>query len=175
MSIAWGAARCDFDLAACGGVDEDEVPHRPAARILAPLLVRDLADHEHVPGTGHPGRDEVEDPGKRCEAGEARDLEVDVEVFLERLVDAQLEHRKALLDQARGEARRGRPECGRQVALRVDIDREHALAGADSEQRQRRGDRAPARATLARDKDRPPPKQRLEVDPLAGDRAPNRR
>ena len=73
------------------------------AGLLAALLVGDLADHEHVARTGNPGRDEVEDARQRREPGHARDLEIDVQVFLERLVGAQLQDGEVVLDDARRE------------------------------------------------------------------------
>jgi hypothetical protein len=60
--------------------------------LLAPLLIGDLADHEHVAGTGNSGGNEVEDARQGREPGHARDLEVDVQVFLKRFVGAQFEH-----------------------------------------------------------------------------------
>ena len=67
VSIAFGAARCDFDLSAGSAVDEDEIPDRRfSSRLLATLLVRDLADHEHVARTRHSRCDEVEDARERA-------------------------------------------------------------------------------------------------------------
>ena len=90
-------------------------------------------------------------------------------------VGAQLEHREVVLNDARREAGRRRTERRGEVALGIDVDGEDALAGLRSEQRERSGDRGPAGAALARDEDDPPPEQRCEIDPLTGDRAPNRR
>ena len=106
----------------------------------------------------------------------ARHLEIDVQVFLERLVGAQLENREVVLHHVRRKARRRRPErCG-EVALGVDVDGEDPLARAC----------AASSASAAVIVLRPVPpfpatkttrrrKQRRKIDPLTGDRAPNRR
>ena len=112
---------------------------------------------------------------ERRQASDARDLEVDVQVFLERLVGAELEDREVVLDHARCEPCRWRSQRRGEVTLGVDIDGEDALAGAGADERERGGHGAAAGASLARDEDDPPREQRGELDPFPGDRAPNRR
>ena len=119
-------------LTARGAVDEDEIPDRrssirapcgaPRRRSCRPRACR--AD----PGTPVAMKSKTRASG--VSRVSARHLEIDVQVFLERLVGAQLEDGEIVLHHARREPGGRRPERGGEVALGVDIDGEDALAGA---------------------------------------------
>jgi hypothetical protein len=70
--------------------------------------------------------------------------------------------------------RRG-TQCRGKVALGLDVDGEHTLSGARSEQGQGGGNRAPTGAAFPRNEDDPTLQQGVEIDPLTSDRALNRR
>ena len=106
-----------------------------------------------------PGRgvgDEVEGAGQRTESGDQRDLELEAQVLLERLLGVHRHGEEARRDLALGSNDGGADleEVG-QVALGVDLADEGALALLGGQQGQRRGDRRLADAALAGDEEQP--------------------
>ena len=140
------------DVAGRGAVDDDQVPHGTAT-VGALRLIGDLADDEHVAGAGEAGGDELEHLRQRREPGEARHLEVDAQVLLQRLLGVEAEHADVGLYHLRLERRRRRAQSAGQVALGVDLDAEHPPSRVGAEECERGGDRALAGPALAGDEE----------------------
>ena len=134
-------------MAAGHRVDDDEVV------VLLAHLPRQLADGEDLLHAGRGVGDEVEGPGERADAGEERQLELEAEVLLQRLLGVH-RHRPEVGLQLTGlEAGvAGLVEVG-QVALGVDLADEGALALLGRQHAEPGRDGRLADATLAGDED----------------------
>jgi len=150
------------DVPAGAAVDDDQVPHRTLALVATSLLEGDLAGHEHVPGSGDGGGDEVDDARQWGHPRQPRHLEVDAQVFLQRLLGMQPDHADTGLHHLGLEARPCRAKRRGEVALGVDLDAEDLLAALGGEQAERGGDGGLAGASLAGHEDDPPPEQLIE-------------
>jgi hypothetical protein len=136
-------------VAAGHGVDHDEVV------VVLLDLVAELADGQDLLHARRGVGDEVERPGQRADLGQQRELELEAQVLLQRLLGVHGHGPEAGLDLAGIE--RGRPglvEVG-QVALGVDLAHERALAARRGEQPEAGRDGGLADAPLAGDEQQP--------------------
>ena len=135
------------DVAGGHRVDDDEVV---AALAHLPQELPDREDLLHAGrGVGH----EVEGAGQRAEASHQRDLELEAQVLLERLLGVHRHGEEAGRHLALLERRGTDLEEVGQVALGVDLADEGALAVLRSEERERRRDGGLADASLAGDEE----------------------
>jgi hypothetical protein len=121
--------------------------------VLLAHLVGELADGEDLLHARRRVGDEVEGAGERTDLGEQRDLQLEAQVLLERLLGVHRHRPQARLELPGREG--GLPrlvEVG-QVALGVDLAHEGALALLGGEQGQGCRDGGLADAALPRDEE----------------------
>ncbi len=132
------------NVAGGGGVDDDEVV------VLLAHLVAELARRQQLAHPGRRGGDEVERLGDRGEAGEQRDVEIKLEVLRERRLGVHRHREQAGRYLARRVAERGAVDGPCEVAPRLHLADERALAGTRGEHTERARHRRLADAALAR-------------------------